>query len=66
MSTNYALIIALVIAVALITIPTQRITCWPWYAGAAIILAGCAYTYLKPGNWFASWGSSWATSDSGR
>ena len=57
MSPPYAMVLALIIAVVLIAVATRLRTSWPWYACAAIILAGCAYTYLKPEHFLAGLGT---------
>lgn len=58
MSPIYARTIAVVIAAVFIAIATRRVTSWPWYAVAAIILAGCVYSYVKPQHWFVRWTTS--------
>ncbi len=55
MNPTYALILALVSAAVIAGVGSQFRPTWPWYACAAIILAGCAYAYLKPEHWFANW-----------
>ena len=55
MSHNNVLILAWLIAALLIGIGTRFSASWPWYACAAIILAGCAYGYLKSAHWLSGW-----------
>ena len=55
MSSTNATVVAVIIACAFLLLATRRTVSWPWYACAAIILAACVYSHLKPGHWLSSW-----------
>ncbi len=55
MNPNGALILAIVSGFVIAGVGSRFRSSWPWYLVAVIILASCAYAYVEPQHWFASW-----------